>query len=156
MVGWRLNEAAAAARRREELPKALLGVGDAELMNPRPAVVDPLTSVEELVTEYMSGGGRRALPVVVGGRLVGLVSITDAWRVPREAWRVTPVSSIMSGLPLETASTDEDLARALRRMVDKDVNQMPVVSSGVLMGLLSRVDILRVLQRHADASPGGT
>jgi len=93
--------------------------------------------------------GHRALPVVDSGRLVGIVSLSDARKLHREAWQTTPVSQIMTPPPLATVGSNENLGAAIALMTQRGVHQLPVMDDGQLLGLLTRADVLRYLQlRH--------
>jgi CBS domain-containing protein len=48
---------------------------------------------------------------------------------------------------VETASPDEDLATAARRMLDGHHKQLPVVKNGRLVGIISRHDLLKPFNR---------
>ena len=57
-------------------------------------------------------------------------------------------------LPLDkvhSASPDEPALRVLERMQTADINQMPVVSDGHVIGMIARDAILRVLQTRLQA-----
>jgi CBS domain-containing protein len=111
------------------------------------ATVSPDLSVANLVHEYIMGTSERAFPVVQDDQLVGIVSLEDVRRVPREDWDVTSVRQIMTPQgQLTTATPDEDANEALNEIASHDVNQVPVVKDGRLVGMLRRSDILRWLQ----------
>jgi Zn-dependent protease len=145
-IGWFLNNAAESTRQQQALQEGLRGARVAELMNPEPPTASPTMSVQEFVCDHVVRQGRRALLVVDGGRLLGIVSITDAKELPQAAWPTTLVGGIMTPTPLKTVAPDADVNGALQIMVEGGLNQLPVVRDGQLIGLLSRADIMRFLQ----------
>ncbi|HLH23197.1 MAG TPA: site-2 protease family protein [Chloroflexota bacterium] len=149
-IGWFLNSAAETTRQQQVLSENLRGVRVAELMDPHPPTTPPDLTVTEFVTEHVLRRGQRALLVTEAGRLLGIVSITDAKELPQEAWATTPVARIMTPTPLKTIAPDADLNTALELLVDGGLNQLPVVQAGNVVGLLSRADILRFIQLRAD------
>jgi Zn-dependent protease/predicted transcriptional regulator len=145
-IGWFLNNAAESTRQQQVLTENLRGVRVAELMNPTPTVTEPALSVQDFVFEHVIRQGRRALLVADGGRLLGIVSITDAKHVPQESWATTRVEDIMTRVPLKSIPPEADMNGALQLLVEGELNQLPVISDGRVLGLLSRADVLRFLQ----------
>jgi hypothetical protein len=59
---------------------------------------------------------------------VGIVTLDDVRRVPRDAWDTTFVQAIMTPLQnLVTVTPDEDAAQAMDKLIQRDVRQLPVV-----------------------------
>jgi CBS domain-containing protein len=108
------------------------------------------------VHEHAIRRGDRAAAVLVGGRLLGVVSATDAGRVPRERWPVTPVSVAMTTGELATVGPTTDLARALARMGQRGVNQLLVVRDGAVAGMLDREAIVRYVALGRPEQPEST
>jgi CBS domain-containing protein len=126
------------------------------VMDTAPAVADPTLSVHNFVFEHTLRHGRRALPVVEGGRLVGIVSITDAKHLPHDAWATTPVGQVMTRMPLKTLAPEADLSAALELMVANGVHQLPIVRDEALVGMLSRSDVMRYMQLGAELNLRGS
>ncbi len=160
-IGWFLNSGAEASRQQQGARTVLSGVPVTTVMETAPAVAAPTLSVQDFVFEHTLRHGHRALPVVDGVRLVGLMSITDAKHLAHAAWPTTPVSDVMTPMPLKTLAPEADLNAALALMVANGVNQIPVVQDGALVGMLSRADVMRYMHlghelhlRGSDLSPG--
>jgi Zn-dependent protease/CBS domain-containing protein len=148
-IGWFLNGAAESTRQEQTVQQSLRGIIAASLMEEPAAAIPPTLSVADFVFEEVMRHGHRALPVVDDGRLVGIVSLSDVRKLPREAWSSTPVSQLMTPAPLATVGPKEHLGVAIGRMAQRGVHQLPVVEDGRLLGLLTRADVLRYLQvRH--------
>jgi Zn-dependent protease/predicted transcriptional regulator len=145
-IGWFLNSAAESVRREQVVRENLAGVRVTELMDREPGITTPDMSVQEFVFDHVLRQGRRALLVAEGGRLLGIVSITDAKELSQEKWSHTPVGEIMTPAPLKTVPPNADMNKALQLLVEGTLNQLPVVDDGRLVGLLSRADVLRFLQ----------
>jgi Zn-dependent protease/predicted transcriptional regulator len=148
-IGWFLNGAAEATRHDALLRAGLRGAHVADLMSRDLPVASPDMTVEELVFEHTLRRGRRALLVMDGRELLGIVSITDIRELPREEWARTPVARIMTSVPLKTVAADADLEQSLRLLGDGTVNQLPVMEGGRPVGLLSRSDVLRFVSLRA-------
>jgi Zn-dependent protease/CBS domain-containing protein len=145
-IGWFLNNAAESTRQEHTIEKMLGGIRVSEVMDPSPPVVDPGLPVYQFVFAHVLGRGQRVALVERSGQLLGIVSITDAKHVPESAWSTTPVANIMSHAPLRAVSPTTGVADALQLLTENEINQVPVVEQGAIVGMLSRADILRLLQ----------
>lgn len=147
LIGWFLNSAAEATGRQTRETEWFQGVTVRQVMNPRPATVDPSESLSRLVHEHILQRAVRALPVVEDGCLVGMVTLNEVRGIPREEWDVTPVRAVMTRVEnLQTVTPQQDLSGALQLLAEYDINQLPVVEDGRLVGLLSRSNVIRFLQ----------
>lgn len=146
-IGWFLHGAAAASYAQVMVRDLLEGVPVSRLMQHRPTVVDPELSTAALVDGYLMATDQRAFPVIEQGGVVGIVTLDDVRRIPRDAWPETKVRDIMTPAPaLVTVGPEDDAALALDRLTLRDVEQLPVVVEGRLAGLLRRRDVLRWLE----------
>jgi CBS domain-containing protein len=147
-IGWFLYGAAASSTAQVMLSGLLEGVPVSRLMKHQPATIDVDLPVERLVDDHFMSTAERAFPVVDGDRLLGIVTLEDVRKVPREAWQTTRVGDAMTSTPhLVVATPDESAATALTKLTNRDVEQLPVVDGdGRLLGMLRRRDILRWLE----------
>jgi len=128
-----------------------------EMMTERPHTTRADTPVREAAREMVKWRVG-ALPVVeVDGRLVGMLSSRDLVRdllgsylqgggekpAPTKPPRRT-VRDVMTRQVL-CVSPDEPLAEVASLMTNKDVERVPVVRDGLLVGFLTRGDIVRKL-----------
>jgi acetoin utilization protein AcuB len=106
--------------------------------------------------QVMNAGDVGRLPVLEGGRLVGIVTELDIWRrAPRlatlhdtDAEEVmlgnVNVAGVMSCFP-HTVSPASSLAEAVGVMFRHDVSTLPVVDEERLVGILTLRDVLQAL-----------
>jgi len=97
--------------------------------------------------------GRRTYPVLdAEGRPVGLASRSEAlrWRMDENLWNAS-LEEVVSDASLPLAHPDDVVAQAVDLMVAADAGRLPVVdpSTGKLVGLLARKDVLRLRQASA-------
>jgi CBS domain-containing protein len=95
--------------------------------------------------------GRRCFVVRQDGRYIGLVTVNELKKVEPDRWPFTTVVQI--AVPLErvhTVSPDTPLNQALELMTSSDVNQLPVISNGELVGVITRSQVLQFLQTRAE------
>jgi CBS domain-containing protein len=146
-IGWFLQGAASQSYRRLAIDDALAGHAVEEMMRRSGATVPPELPVSALVHDYFIRSDEHAMPVVRDGHLVGLVSLTEVRAIPPAAWAATPVSRVMrTEGSLATATPEEPLAQALEELVRGNIEQLPVLDHGQLVGMLQKRDIARWLE----------
>lgn len=160
-IGWFLNSGAEAARHELRVERSLARVPVSGVMNRSMDHVSSELSVNDFVVDHALRRGRRAMPVLDGGQLVGIVSVTDAKHVEQTAWPTTRIADVMTRSPLHTLAPEATLADALQLMVDYGVHQPPIVQDGALVGMVTRADLMRYVQppstladRHSAGAEG--
>lgn len=146
-VGWFLLTAAQSTNSHVMLQSMFRGVTVGQVMNRTPTTVPANISLQRLVDEYLLPFGLRTAFVTQGDQLAGLITLGDIRHVPREEWGQTPVGHIM--IPLErlhAVSPQQNLNDVLPLMANRDINQVPVVQNGMLVGVLTRDAIIRTLE----------
>ncbi|OGO51533.1 MAG: hypothetical protein A2148_01250 [Chloroflexi bacterium RBG_16_68_14] len=156
LIGLFLRNASAASYEQLVLQTTLQGLSARELASSDYVPVPPDMTVVHLVSELMLAGRGRCYPVVAGEELLGLVTLTDVQRLEREQWPTTSVFRAMTPFErLRTVAPQEEALKVLQLMGEADVNQVPVVDGRRLLGIVSRADILRLIQvRRAVAAEG--
>jgi Zn-dependent protease/CBS domain-containing protein len=145
-IGWFLNSGAEASRQQATAESALAQVPITTVMDSSQEHVSPALMVNDFVLEHVVRRHRRALPVVDAGRLVGIMSVTDAEHLNQNAWATTNVGAVMTRMPLKTLGPDANVAAAMQLMVDNDLHQLPIVLNEELLGSVSRADVMRAMQ----------
>ena len=149
-IGWFLSSAARQSEQQVVIHDMLEGVPAARLMRSNVLAVPPMISVGQLVYRYVMGTDEQAFPVLEGDRLLGLVTLEDIRKVPREEWDTTMARDIMTPAnQLAVVRPQDDAATALDKLMEHDVRQVPVIADGHLVGLVRRRDIMRWLQLQA-------
>lgn len=150
-IGWFLQNAAATSYAQVSLQQSLRDVTAAQAMTPDCPLVPAQISLQQLIEEHVLTGGRRCFFVAEGGRLLGLLTLTDVAQVPRAKWTETTAAQVM--VPWDRIVRVEpstDLFTALRTMDDAGVNQVPVLLGDKLLGMLSRGQVLHYLRIRAE------
>jgi len=150
-IGWFLLSSAQSAGTQTMLQTSFQGVTVSQIMNASPMTVPANISLQQLIHEYFIPQGLRSALVMQGDQLAGLVTLSDIRHVPQEQWTQTPVGFVMIPLDkLHTVSPDQQLNDVLPLITSRDVNQLPVVQNGQLVGILSRDSIMRFLEVRRD------
>jgi Zn-dependent protease/predicted transcriptional regulator len=151
LIGWFLLEAARASYAQVEITESLRGVRVGDVMTHEYPVVDGQTNLHAFVDEHLLRRGHRCFIVEDNGRIVGLVTPHEIKEVERERWSSATVRDVMRPLDkLNTVEPGTMVAKALEMMGREDVNQLPVMQAGHLVGIISRNHILRLLQTRAE------
>lgn len=145
-IGWFLESAAKSQVQMQLVKSILAGHKVSEIMRRDFQAVPSDTTLQDLVDQHILGAGRRSFVVDGGQGPAGLVTLSAVTAVPRSAWPGTTVSQVMI-LPekLVSIQPDTEAWEALEKMGRDGVNQLPVVSDGGIVGLLSREDVLHYL-----------
>jgi len=141
------NRAASPAHRGEYSIPLLTRIYVVDAMNPSVVTASPDKTVGE-VYSIMLEKGFRGMPVVSDGRLVGIVTLSDLMRVPRDKMAQTRVDLVMTKRVL-TVNPGETLFDALEKMTLNGVGRLPVTSKedGRLLGIITRTDIVKTYER---------
>ncbi len=146
-IGWFLLSAAQSANSQVMLESVLRGVTVGEVINPTPTLVPANISLQQLVDKYFLPQGLRSALVMQADQLAGLITLSDIRHVPREQWGQVPVGHAM--IPLErlhVVQPQQSLNDVLPLMAGRDVNQLPVVQNGAVVGVVSRDAIVHYLE----------
>lgn len=150
-IGWFLMLAAQASYAEATLGDILRDVRVADVMTNDCARVDPQTTVQRVVDDFLLRTGRRCILVERDGRVSGLVTTHEIRGLDRARWADTPVADVMRPLDrLRTVQPGTPVAEALKTMAREDLNQLPVVADGRLQGIVTRGHVLQLLQSRAE------
>jgi CBS domain-containing protein len=118
-----------------------------DLMTSDPATITPDASVRE-AARLMMQNDVGPLPVVEGGKLVGIVTDRDlVVRVLADGRDpdATQLREAFSPNPI-TVSPEDDLETALALLAENQVRRVPVVEDERLVGIVAQADIARELE----------
>ena len=115
-----------------------------DVMTSNPTSCDPSTSVVD-AAKVMAQEDVGPVPVVEGGRVVGIVTDRDlVVRVLAEGRDAssTTLGEIVSS-DLVTVQPDTELSEALQLMAQNQVRRLPVVEGEQLVGIVAQADVAR-------------
>ena len=147
IMGWFLLGASQSESAGVRLDSVLGKVQAKDVMTSAFATAQPGDSILSVVDEQMVGQGERAVVVALGGRVLGIATISDVRRVPREEWANTPVQAIMT--PREKVMTVTPTTGALdvlQFLGEHRLNQIPVIGDGQMVGMVTRRELLDRIQ----------
>lgn len=135
-------------------------------MTTDPATVEPRTPIME-AAQILREGGYRRLPVVSGGKLVGIVTERDLKEAsPSKATSLSvyELNYLISRLlvqdimirDVQTIGADETVEQAALEMADRKVSGLPVMEDGTLVGIITINDVLNAIITVLGLREGGT
>jgi CBS domain-containing protein len=143
-IGWFLRKAADRSFGALVTEELLDGVHVGSMMHRHGVVLPPTLTLREAVDRWLIGSHEHAYPVIADDRLLGLLCLSDLQKVPREAWAHTSVTEAMTPVDkLVVVRPALDAHAALQKLGELDVDQLPVLEGGSLVGMLSRSDVAR-------------
>jgi Zn-dependent protease/predicted transcriptional regulator len=124
------------------ITESLQGKTVRELMSSPVQVVHPDMSVQDLhdlmlTTRYMG------FPVVENG-MIGIVTLTDTQKHPRQQLSSLKVRDIMTR-QVVTVEPDMDAAKALQIMTRRKISRLVVMEGGNIAGIVTQRDFLRAI-----------
>jgi Zn-dependent protease len=150
-LGFFMKQSAVGISQSVMLRSALSGVQVRQVMTEQLVTVDWLTSVEELVRDYIYRHQFTNFPVLNRDEFIGMVSLEGVKTISKDLWGFKQVRDIMT--PVEFVpclAPADDSSEALSKMISGDIRCMPVVENGKLMGMVSRTDIMNLFKIKSD------
>lgn len=143
LIGWFLLNAARTESQNVQLDVIFNRLNARDVMHEGFTSVTPGTDLQTVVDEFMLGKGERAVIVALGDGVMGILSVSDINKVPREEWVKTPAQRAMT--PREEIVTVDAATGAmdvLMLLAERRLNQVPVLDEGRLIGLVSRRELI--------------
>jgi Zn-dependent protease/predicted transcriptional regulator len=117
-------------------------VGD---MMAKPVVAVPPNMPVHEVIEQMYTSRHLGFPVVDRGVLIGMITVADVHRMSPIDRDAMQVRDVMTREPI-TLPPGAPVVDALRIMSMQNIGRIPVVENGELVGIVTRTDILKVIE----------
>jgi Zn-dependent protease len=155
-IGWFLMNAAQESVVQVSVRSALSGLTAEDVMSRDCPAVAGRMSLAELVRDHVLRTGQRCFTVMDGDRLKGLVTLHHIKAAPQERWAQVSVEEAMTPVSqVRVVAPDQPLLEVLRLLESQDINQVPVVKNGSLLGMITRERLLRVLSAHLELGERG-
>ncbi|MGH7715740.1 MAG: CBS domain-containing protein, partial [Vulcanimicrobiaceae bacterium] len=154
VIGWFLLQAGTAEGLQAEVKQVLGGHSVGELATQGNPIGADMTA--EAALQVMLRTGSRALPVMFGEKLVGIISLDDIGKIAPEELSKTYVTAIMTReTDLAPVSPETPATEALQLLAHSGHDQLPVISrNGQLIGFITQESILRWVAAHRNLGRG--
>lgn len=151
LIAFFLFNAASASYRQEQFEDSLRRVNVGTLMTRDLVSVPVDMEIESLISAYVMPMRARSFVVERDGRPVGVVSLADLRRVPRDQWRNHRVGEVM--MPLEKVPAlqpNDDARRGMDVLSRTDSGEAPVMDDGRVVGLFERDVVFEYLRMREE------
>jgi Zn-dependent protease/predicted transcriptional regulator len=146
-IGWFLNNAARSSYQQVLMREALSGVKASSIMLQQCPTVSGDLMLDRLVNDYILNGGQRCFFVAEQGQVAGLITMQNVRGVPHARRYQSTAQQVMTPINAGAwAAADENAFNVLRKMDEANLDQIPVMEDGRVLGLITRDALLRYLR----------
>ncbi|MBC7237513.1 MAG: site-2 protease family protein [Chloroflexi bacterium] len=150
LIGLFLDNAARTSYAQLTLRNLLEDYAVSDIMERECLLLPHHLSVESFIEQYLLGSGRRCYTVGDERGISGLLTVHNVRTVPKVDRPFISIAEVQTPLEeLHVVGPDTSLWEALQIMGDAEVNQLPVLMDGQLVGLLTRQDLLRFIRARS-------
>ena len=150
-IGWFLASAAGASYKQAQLQEAAQGFTARDVMTQECPIVSRHLTINQLVQDYVLYGGRHCFMVADEGRLEGIITLHDIKTTPQQQRDMITVGEIMTpASKLAVVSPHQDVPSLLEQMDERNINQLPVVEEGRIIGIVTRDSLTRFIQTRSE------
>lgn len=146
MIGLFLRAASQSSYGQLLMRETLEGEPLTRFMTSDPVTVEPGTTVDRFVEDYVYEYHFKMYPVVDGNRLAGCVTTRDVKEIPRQEWSRRTVGEIAHECNDENSiDANSDAFEAWKKMHRSGASRMAVIDGGRLGGVVALKDLARFL-----------
>jgi Zn-dependent protease len=150
-IGWYLNSAAQASYQQVRLQELLSGVKTSSVELERCLAVPGDLRLDQLVDDHVLAEGQRCFFVSDTEKPQGVITLDDLRSLGgRRRAGLTAGQVMKPVLAAFTARPDDDVWSVVQRMGEEEINQVPVVDDGRVLGLLTRERLMNHLRLRAE------
>jgi len=151
LIAWFLLYLVESQQRMYSMQNHLAGLTAVDLADSDVPMVVPQTRIHDWIHQAVLHSGQRAFLVGDHRRVLGLVSMSDARKVPQKQWPLTQVDAIMTAQQqLVSVAPDCSADEVLRLISEHNLNQLPVIKDGQAVGWIDRQRLLRTVQLYLE------
>lgn len=152
LIGWFIASLAGQAYRQQVLHSRIEGVTAEEIMTATPAYIDGDATLDQAVHDHFLSGQHTRYPVMYEGAIIGLATLQGIKRVDKADWPFVRVVDVtdrnLDELVVDRLALVDTL---IARLAGDRPGALLVVGDGRLVGVITRADVLALLQERADA-----
>ena len=145
-IGWFLENAASSSYRQMALRETLQGMKVRDVMMSNCTRLPKELTVRELVDSYILHSNYQCFPVMDNDVIIGIVTLQTVKNISKDRWESMTMEEAMTPLSeMTSVNPDEEVFTVMQKMSAENVYQFPVVENGQLIGMVSRDNIMNVI-----------
>jgi Zn-dependent protease/CBS domain-containing protein len=146
-IGWFLNNAAVQSYQQVTLKNALSGVTVETVMTSDFPHVNPNSTIDEFVHDYLLRYDYAVFPVTEDDNLLGTITVNEVRNVPRDHWQTVTVRELAKPVDQDKIIDENDDAfDALTHMASGDDRRLLVMHEGKLKGMVTQDSIVHLIR----------
>ncbi len=147
MIGFFIQKAAESGYRQLQYQQALAGVLVREIMSKDVISIAGGLTLQEAIQEYFLIHHHVSFPVLAGSKVVGIITLKKIRSLGHAKWGEISVKEAMDTLtPEMLLAPGTELLDAIRVISKGSLGRAPVIENGKVVGMLTRGDVMRVLE----------
>ena len=157
IIGIFLRSSAEGGYQQMVMNQALEGVKVKEVMGRPVITIQSSTRLDRLVEDFYLTHKHPTYPVLDGENIVGIITLKQVREIPRNEWNERMARDVMTPLREEILlNPEEEVTGALQKMVRSGEGRLPVLKDGKVVGMVSRRDILQLLEIKTELGRAGS
>ncbi|MBI4287208.1 MAG: site-2 protease family protein [Chloroflexi bacterium] len=150
-IGWFLENAASTSYHQSMLREALRGLTVRDVITRDCVTLPKDLTLKQVAQEHILPTGRSCFLATDGGHLTGIITLRDIKAIPQAQWGNTKLDQAMTPIDkLRTSRLEESAVEVLDRLDEEEINQMPVVENGNIIGIVTRDSLLRYIRTRTE------
>lgn len=149
LIGWFISNLATMSYRQLIADRALKGFRVGDLMTTHFEVVAADLGVRDFIEHHLLRSAQSVWPVYANDELVGFVALVDVVALSNDARASMAVRNVMRPMTsVPHLRPDTGAQEALAFLASADIEPVPVLQDGRLIGLIERGDIVKWMSLH--------
>ncbi|MBF8264481.1 MAG: Zinc metalloprotease [Dehalococcoidia bacterium] len=150
-IGWFLENAASSSYQQAMLREALKGLKVRDVITRDCVSVPQENTLKQVAQEHIIPAGRSCFLATDGIRLSGIITLKDIKAIPQTQWDTTLLKQAMTPIDqLQIARMEDDATEILDRLDQEDINQLPVIENGILVGIVTKENLIRFIRTRSE------
>lgn len=150
-IGLFLQQAAESGYQQALIRNTLTGVNVRHAMTKDVVTIPDFYTLSRVAEEFFFIYHFIGFPVVSDGKLVGMLTLNDVRHIPKSQWQTTLVKDTMDPSVADMIiSPDDNVMDAMTKMVNLEKGRLPVVENNRLVGIITRRDIMKLMEFRID------